>query len=282
MQIEDRYFEASRLRLHYVVYGDESKPALVLVHGSRDHARSWDYVAERLVDHYALYALDLRGHGDSEHAVGGSYPLAAYCGDLAKFIDVLDRPTVNILGHSLGGRIVLDTTAAFPERIEKAVAIEGFGRMGSLNSPQHQIQGYVKIARELEARAPRPYPTIEAAEARLAEENKRLTPEMVRHLTKYAVRQNPDGTYGWKFDNYTRLTTTPEWSMEETKAMWGQISRPVLFIGGEESWSHRFPGREVMADLVPDRKVIVFENAGHWVHHDQLEGFVAAVRDFFG
>jgi pimeloyl-ACP methyl ester carboxylesterase len=37
-----------------------------------------------------------------------------------------------------------------------------------------------------------------------------------------------------------------------------------------------------MADLVPDRKVIVFENAGHWVHHDQLEGFVAAVRDFFG
>src|SRR5581483_3958437 len=132
MEPEDRYFEASRLRLHYCVWGDESNPALVLIHGSRDHARNWDFVADGMVDRYAVYALDLRCHGDSEHVVGGSYPLTAYCSDVAKFLDVLGRERVFILGHSLGGRIVLDTTASFPEKVEKAIAIEGFGRMGSL------------------------------------------------------------------------------------------------------------------------------------------------------
>src|SRR5262245_39033752 len=97
MEPEDRFFEASRLRLHYVVWGDESKPALVLVHGSRDHARSWDFVAERMLDRYCIYALDLRGHGDSEHAVGGSYPLTAYVGDVEKFLEVLGREQVYIL-----------------------------------------------------------------------------------------------------------------------------------------------------------------------------------------
>jgi alpha-beta hydrolase superfamily lysophospholipase len=42
----------------------------VLVHGTRDHARSWDFVAEKLMDRFSVYALDLRGHGDSDWAVG--------------------------------------------------------------------------------------------------------------------------------------------------------------------------------------------------------------------
>jgi hypothetical protein len=53
---QDRFFESDRLRLHYVVYGDESKLPLLLVHGGNDHARSWDLVAARLTDRYAVYA----------------------------------------------------------------------------------------------------------------------------------------------------------------------------------------------------------------------------------
>src|SRR4051794_28748645 len=184
---EDRYFESARLRLHYVVWGDESKPALVLVHGSRDHARAWDFVVPHLLDMFCIYALDLRGHGDSDWSKGGAYPLSAYVGDVAGLVDAIGRPQVNILGHSLGGRIVLDYTAGFSERVIKVIAIEGFGRMGSTNPPQHQIQNYVRITRDLESREARPYDSLEAAEARVAEENKHLTPEMVHHITKHAV-----------------------------------------------------------------------------------------------
>ena len=281
---EDRYFESARLRIHYCAWGDESKPALVLVHGGRDHARNWDFVAERLDDRYALYAIDLRGHGDSDWVIGGAYGLSAYVSDVARLVEIIDRPTLMLLGHSLGGRIVMDYTASHPERVSKAIAIEGFGRMGSERPPHEQLQNYARVARDLEERATRgySYATIEAAQARMQEENKRLTPQMVQHLTQHAVKRLEDGSYIWKFDNYTRLTPAPEWSMEQTQELWSAIKTPVLFCGGSESWFDRFPGREIMADWVPGAQKHIFDNAGHWVHHDQLEPFVETVREFLG
>src|SRR5688572_17729664 len=161
---EDRYFASARLRIHYCVWGDEANRALVMVHGGRDHARNWDFVAEGLADRYALYAIDLRGHGDSDWVIGGAYGLSGYVSDVAKLIDVLGRPRVLLLGHSLGGRIVMDYTSSHPDRVIKAVAIEGFGRMGSERPGHEQLQNYERVARDLEARATRGYgyPTIEA------------------------------------------------------------------------------------------------------------------------
>ena len=106
--------------------------------------------------------------------------------------------------------------------------------------------------------------------------------ENVRHVTKHAVNQREDGTYVWKFDNYTRLTPAPEFSLEQTESSWRQVKTPVLFCGGVDSWSLRFPGREVMADWVPGAQKHVFEEAGHWVHHDQLQPFLQVVREFLG
>jgi pimeloyl-ACP methyl ester carboxylesterase len=282
LEPEDRFFESARLRIHYCVWGDESNPAIVMVHGARDHARNWDFVAERLADRYALYAIDLRGHGDSEWVVGGAYGLTSYESDVVRLIDVLGRDKVMLLGHSLGGRIVVDITAAFPERISKTIAIEGFGRMGSDRPPHEQLQNYVRVAADLVAREPRGYDSIEAAEARMAEEHGHMAPDVLRHVTAHAVRRREDGTYGWKFDNYTRLTPAPEWNMDQTRAAWTQIKTPVLYCGGSESWHDRFPGREVMADWVPGAQKRIFEGAGHWVHHEQLAPFVATVREFFG
>jgi pimeloyl-ACP methyl ester carboxylesterase len=276
---ESRYFESMRLRLHYCVWGDESKPAVILVHGGRDHARSWDFVADRLVDEYAVYALDLRGHGDSDWAQGGGYSLSGYVADLARLIDVLGRDKVALVGHSLGGRIVLDYAAAFPEPVSKVVAIEGFGRIGSARPPVEQLRGYVKFARELEPKQPRPYKTIEAAQDRMREENKRLSPEMVRHLTRHAVRRLEAG-YVWKFDIFGRLSQAPDWDAEATDEIWRQIKVPVLQVGGSDSWGHRFMDRVELSKAVPGQRVVIFDNAGHWVHHDSLEGFVSLVREF--
>src|ERR1700756_5207636 len=61
-------YVSQRLRLHYVDWGNASAPPLLLVHGGRDHCRSWDWVARRLSDQYHIIALDLRGHGDSAWA----------------------------------------------------------------------------------------------------------------------------------------------------------------------------------------------------------------------
>ena len=56
MEPESRWYTSQRLKLHYLVWGDEAKPPLILVHGTRDHARSWDRVAQALIDRFCVYA----------------------------------------------------------------------------------------------------------------------------------------------------------------------------------------------------------------------------------
>ena len=75
------YF-SQRLRLHYVDWGNEGAPPLLLVHGTRDHCRNWDWVARALRDRYHVIAPDLRGHGDSEWVHGSTYTFADYIYDI--------------------------------------------------------------------------------------------------------------------------------------------------------------------------------------------------------
>jgi len=118
---ESRYYESARLRLHYAVWGDESRPPLMLLHGSRDHARSWDFVANALVDRFSVYAPDLRGHGDSDWAIGSQYSVIDYVLDLAKLVETIGRFPVVLVGHSLGGGVVLEYAGTMPHRVAKVV-----------------------------------------------------------------------------------------------------------------------------------------------------------------
>ena len=277
----DRYFESARLKLHYAVWGDESKPPLLLVHGGRDHARSWDFVAQAMLDRYCVYAPNLRGHGDSDWAIGGAYPLPAYVSDLARLVEVIGRWPVQVVGHSLGGRIVLDYAATLPDNVTKFVCIEGFGRMAASGVPApERLRRYVKDTGEMPQHTPIIYATLEAAMKRMAEANTRLSPRMVEHLTRHAVKP-VDGGFVWKFDNYVRLANAHEWSVEEAKQIWAKITAPSIVIGGSESWWMRTPHREELAASIPHSGSVIFENAGHWVHHDQFDGFVSLIRDFF-
>ena len=85
------YYVSQRLRLHFADWGNHDKPPLVLVHGGRDHARNWDWVAKSLRDDYHVIAPDLRGHGDSEWARGGHYMIQEFVLDLAQLLNALDR-----------------------------------------------------------------------------------------------------------------------------------------------------------------------------------------------
>ena len=82
MEPESRYVTSQRVQLHYVVWGEADKPPLILLHGGRDHARSWDRTALALIDRYQVFAVDLRGHGDSDWALGGNYSIIDYALDL--------------------------------------------------------------------------------------------------------------------------------------------------------------------------------------------------------
>ena len=281
------YF-SQRLRLHYVDWGNPDGPPMLLIHGGRDHCRNWDWVAEHFAKDYHIIAPDLRGHGDSQWEASGNYTQISYVFDIAQLLQQKNMHDVTVIGHSLGGAIALMYTALFPERVKKLVAIEGMGPSPSLAAKQAEIsindrvRSWVDDMRKLSGRLPRRYDTLDDAFKRMRDENPHLSEEQARHLTLHGANQNEDGTYSWKFDNYVRVFSMSGLPNEEVKKMYGEISCPTLLMRGEESWA---------SDPVADGRTQCFNcpieyqsfaNAGHWVHHDQLDGFVDRVSEFLG
>jgi pimeloyl-ACP methyl ester carboxylesterase len=279
------YF-SQRLRLHYVAWGDESAPALLLIHGGRDHCRNWDWVAERLMDRYHVIAPDLRGHGDSEWATGGSYSELNFVYDIAQLVHQKKMAPVTIIGHSLGGSIALLYSGVFPETIRKVVAIEGLGPSPAMlkslreNSIDRRVRGWIEMRRDSAGRMPRRYPTLEDAVARMKEENKHLSDAQARHLTVHGAIQNEDGTYSWKFDNAVRLGGGPGGlPPEDQHAIWSRITAPVLLARGMESWASD-PVVDGRIGHFANAKLVNITHAGHWSHHDRLDVFMDQVNSF--
>ncbi len=280
-----RSYFSQRLRLHYVDWGNPTAPPLLLLHGGRDHCRNWDWVAQSLRHVWHVIAPDLRGHGDSAWSPDGNYTMAAFIYDLAQLIHQQGLAPVTIVAHSLGGNIALRYTGLYPDTVRRLVAIEGLGpsprrliaQAGS--SIVDRMHGWVEERRKLAGRAPRRYPSIEAALARMQEENKHLSPTQARHLTQQGVNQNEDGTYSWKFDNYVRVWPPYDMTQAEIELLWSRITCPTLLVYGEESWASN-PAKDGRIRHFSTAEVLSVPGAGHWVHHDQLDVFLQALRRF--
>jgi len=279
------YF-SQRLRLHYVDWGNPDAPPMLLIHGGRDHCRNWDWVAEQFRHDYHIVAPDLRGHGDSQWMMGGAYNQLDYVYDIAQLLNQKQMTPLTIIGHSLGGSISLLYTALHPQNVNKLVAIEGMGPPPAmvqehLNKPmKDRIHHWMDDLRAQSARLSRRYATLEDACERMQSENPHLSAEQAQHLTIHGANQNEDGTFSWKFDNYVRSFPPTGVPFEETAEMYRDITCPTMLVRGLESWA---------ADPIEDGRVNnftcpltvePFEKAGHWVHHDQLDGFVDKVRLF--
>jgi pimeloyl-ACP methyl ester carboxylesterase len=268
-----------------VDWGNEGAPPMLLIHGGRDHCRNWDWVAEALRDDYHIIAPDLRGHGDSQWLLGGSYNQIDYIYDIAQLLHQTGHQPVTIIGHSLGGSISLGYCGLYPETVTKLVSIEGMGPPPQaieerLNQPtEKRLHHWVDDLRKTAGRIPRRYTTLEEAHERMQTENPHLTEDQARHLTIHGSNQNEDGTYSWKFDNYVRTFPPIGLPFQEQYRLYSRITCPTLLIRGMESWASD-PSQDGRADHFQDVRVENLENAGHWVHHDQLKAFLGLVRDF--
>ncbi len=278
-------FVSQRLKLHYVDWGNRAAPPLILLHGGRDHARNWDWVAEALKDDFHLIAPDLRGHGDSAPSPSGDYSMSAFLYDLAQLIHGQKLAPVSILAHSLGGAIALRYAGVYPDRVKRLIAIEGLGPSPKMIAErasvtvQERLRGWIRQERALAGRLPRRYASIAEALERMRSENPRLSEAQARHLTVHGVAQNEDGTYGWKFDNYVRSFSAVDFTHAQIAELWTSITCPTLLVYGAESWASN-PAEDGRLAHFQNARVSRYERAGHWVHHDRLDAFVAEARAF--
>ena len=108
---ESKFVQANGIKLHYLDWGGD-RPPLVTTHGTSLLGATWIPVAEHLVSHYRVIALDLRGHGDSEKASWG-YTWDTIGQDFAAFMDALDLSGVLAVGHSRGGGAIINTASGW-------------------------------------------------------------------------------------------------------------------------------------------------------------------------
>jgi pimeloyl-ACP methyl ester carboxylesterase len=280
-----RFLTSQRLRLHAVDWGNEAAPPLVLVHGGRDHARSFDDVARALRGSWHVVVPDLRGHGDSQWAAGSSYAMAELVLDLAALVDELGPSPVALVGHSLGGAVVLHYAGLFPERVRTVVAIEGLGASPAMRAEAlaqtaaERLERYIGAIRASDARSPRRYASLADAAARMREQHPFLGEEQALHLARHGARRTEDGSYVWKYDPYVLTPSAFRPDYEGLEALWARIACSVLLVRGATSWASD-PVLDGRAAAFRDARLVNVAGAGHWVHHERLEAFLETLAAF--
>ncbi|WGD50517.1 alpha/beta hydrolase [Bradyrhizobium sp. CB1650] len=280
---QSRYYESHSLRLHYADWGNEGAPTIILVHGGRDHCRSWDIIARSLQPHFHVLAPDLRGHGDSDWTRGGSYALTEYVYDLAQLVRAIAAPQVILIGHSMGGMVSLIYSGSFPEQVSSLVVLDGVTVLPDAQKPpvHERISKWIGQLDKLHDRSPRRYHTIEDAAAQMMAYNKRLSRELALHLATHGTRQNEDGSYSWKFDPYQRTNAPHRLWSDDHVALWSRIACPTLLLNAGES----FLAGSKAAGLdrhFQQARIETIAGAGHWLQHDRPAEVLGAIRRFLG
>ncbi len=275
-------YNSQGLSLSYLDWGNADKPPLILLHGNMDHAHSWDWVARELCEDWHIIVPDLRGHGDSEWSPNGAYLPSYYLQDIADLIDHLGFESLNIIAHSFGGNCASKYAALYPERVKKLVLVDAMGP-SKMALEKWRETGIVTRTREwLEKRQavstpPRYFDSIEAAAARLVKNNPLLTQKQAEHLAEHGTRRHEQG-YLWKHDPAVSNFTPDDFAIHLSE-YWQAITAPVLSCWGPKGWTSD-PSNDGSAEYFQQIRPLTFANSGHWIHHNETEAFVAAVKTF--
>lgn len=274
---------STRLDLTWWSHGDPAAPPLLLVHGGRDHGRAWDDVAARFADRWHVVAPDLRGHGRSAWSDGGAYAMEDFVYDLDRLCGALGisatRPAT-IVGHSLGGNIATRWTALFPDRVRRLVSIEGLGPAPGPDAPPSlaPMRAWIERRARQESGGLPVHADLDAAIARMRAAHPNLSPALARHLTEHGVRAVPGGV-SFAYDPLLLAWHPADTPLAEREAIWAAVDCPVLLMHGQDSWASN-PAVDGRAARFRDARVVSLERAGHWVHHDRFDAFVAEVAAF--
>jgi pimeloyl-ACP methyl ester carboxylesterase len=282
VRASSHYYYSQRLRLHYLDWGNVQARPMLLVHGVQDHAHTWDFLAQHFLEHYHVVVPDLRGHGDSDWNRGSAYRHSDYVYDLVRLIEQRRLGGCVVVAHSMGATLAALLAGAFPELVHRLVLLEGVGLWPGWftgMSADAKLRAWEKQMHGLADRSPRRYPTLEAACLRMQQVNPQLSAAIARHLTVHGSHQNEDGSYSWKFDNYTHSPSLYSIPEVDTIALWQRVACPTLILNAMQGYPHRI-GHDGTDCHFRDLVLQDVDGAGHWLHHDRLPVIADHIRTF--
>ena len=264
------------LQAHYVEWGDPQAPPIVLLHGLRSYARTWEPVAAALADRYRLIALDHRGRGESDWDPAEEYFIGSYVSDLEQFADTLGLTRFALVGHSMGGATALVYAARHPGRV-RLLVVEDVGPGSSAATT-----GAERVKREL-AETPREFATLAAARAYWRSVRPGISEEALRSRVRHTLREDPSGRWVWRFDldgiARARLNPDPARQID----LWPPVAAlrcPALVLRGAQTDFLPISTCEEMATRQPLLSWAEIPEAGHYVHDDNLSDYLTALGSF--
>jgi len=252
-----------KLNFHAVGHG----PPLLILHGLLGSLDNWMPHAQALSTRFQVFLLDLRNHGRSPHAAEFSYDLMA--GDLAEFIRDKDLGAVNLLGHSMGGKVAMRFAQLNPALMQKLIVAD--------MSPREYPSRYAEILAamltldlsQLQQRA-----EAEAALNAVAPE------KSLRQFLLKNIGRDSGGRMCWKPNvaslaaNYTLIRG----ALPATPVFAG----PTLFIRGGRSDYIQDEDIASIRQIFPQARLETIDTAGHWLHAEAPAEFLRLVTTFLG
>jgi pimeloyl-ACP methyl ester carboxylesterase len=285
-EARSHFIAARGLRHHVLIWGDLSQataqqPLLVLAHGWMDVGASFQFMVDALRqipgwETRPIAAIDWRGFGQTDTPTSDSYFFADYLGDLDALLDDLSPKgqPVDLLGHSMGGNVVMLYAAVRPERIRRLINLEGFGMPAT--QADEAPGRYVKWLDEIKAPVHmKDYDSVDGVAKRLQYTNPRLRADFALWLAGQWAREE-GGRWVINADPAHKRSQPFLYRVEEVQAFLKRLTMPVLFVEATETvyfllFNGRFSRDEFLerVKLVPNFKLESIAEAGHMVHHDQ-------------
>ena len=269
---DDRFATINGLRLHYLDWGNAQLPHVLLLHGVRLQAHTWDMAALLLRDRYHLVAVDQRGHGDSgwtdeAHFADDTFDLMLE--DTRQLVDHLGWNKFILVGMSMGGINAMRYAARYPDRLRALCIVDIAPTV--LQDGVLSMEGF-KIETE----------TLSRFDDFLDRAH-RFMPHrpiaQLRYSLLHSLKQLPDGRWTWKQDHRPGAVRhqTP------LAELWNElpkISAPTLFMRGAQSNVLTAENARRAAATVPHGKLVTIDPATHNVHSDNPNAFARELHAF--
>lgn len=239
-------------------------PAIILLHGLFGAASNWGRVQRRLAETHAVLAMDLRNHGASPHDPRMDYPTMA--ADVAETMATEGVATAGVLGHSMGGKVAMQLALARPGIVSRLLVADV--------APVHYQPHFRLIAA---AMLDLPLaPGLTRAEANAALGHVAPDPAVRGFLLQNLRFGDPPA---WRIGLRQIADALP--FVEDWPGA-GRYDGPVLVLRGERSDYILPEHRPLFRALFPAAKFATLRDAGHWLHADAPDAFLATVRAFMG
>jgi pimeloyl-ACP methyl ester carboxylesterase len=249
------------LRLHYAVQGHSNGHPIILLHGYTDSWFSFSRVLPRLPTSYRVYALDQRGHGDSDRPANG-YGMRHLAADVLAFMDAMELAQASVVGHSMGSLVALELALAAPDRVARLV-LAGSGTT-LRNDGIFGLQQAVDAIED-------PVPATFAREFQLSTIHHPVPDDFLATAVGESLKL-PASVW--------RQALAGQLAVNYTHQL-GRIQTPTLILRGERDTVFTSAAQDALATGLAATAVSkVYPQTGHALHWERPAEFVTDLQDF--